>query len=103
MMAVAGGRILAIVDRETAPLFMGVGASVVEVAGSEEVLDAIRRSVVENGVRIVLVLKHLVGDEESLRREADRLGVTLLIIPSMGEKAEPIDVKKLIARALGFG
>ncbi|BAN89765.1 V-type ATP synthase subunit F [Aeropyrum camini] len=102
-MAEAGGKLLAIVDRETAPLFMGVGASVVEVAGGDEVLRALRKGVAEGGARIVLVLKHLVEDEELLRREADRLGATLLVIPSMGEKAEPIDVKKLIARALGFG
>lgn len=102
-MSSSRGKMLAIVDRETSPLFKSIGAITVEVSSWDEVVSAVESGASKHGARIVLVLKHLVEDEDSLRSRAERAGVTLLVLPSVQAKAEPIDVNKLIARALGFG
>ncbi|MCE4603705.1 MAG: hypothetical protein F7B20_01910 [Aeropyrum sp.] len=97
------GRIMAISDPETSPLFRSIGAVTVEASNWQEVLRAIRDEAPNHNAKIILVLKHLVEDEDTARGEAARAGATLLVLPSIQERAEPIDVNKLIARALGFG
>jgi len=95
-------RVLVVSDRVNAPLFRSVGLRVVEAGGQAEAEAALKRAPAE-GAALVIVLKHLVEDEDRLRKAAERAGVTLLILPTLWAKAEPINVERLLAKALGLG
>jgi len=97
------GRILVVGDRDTLPLFRAVGARVAEAGNAEEALEAIRREAARGDVAVAIVLKHVVGDEEEFRAKASRLGVPVLVLPTRWAEAKPVDVNKLVARALGLG
>ena len=100
----AGGLKAAVIgDRETLPLFRGLGFHAVEATSDDEVVRALRGIAGEGGYALVIVYKHVVKDEEAVRREAEKLGLPLLILPTRWAPAEPVDVNKLIAKALGFG
>ena len=97
------GRILVIGDEETLPLFRSLGVSVKAARGNDEVIDVLRREAGDGGVALAIVLKHVISDEERVKREARRLGVTLVVLPTLWAPAEPIDINRLIAKALGLG
>lgn len=90
-------------DRETLPLFRGLGFHVEEATEDSEVIRALNRIATEGGYAFVLVYKHVISDEDAVRREAEKLGIPILILPTRWAPAEPVDVNKLIAKALGFG
>ena len=99
----AGGTRLSVIgDRQSLTLFRMVGASTYEVQPGGDVEETVRKAARE-GSRLVIVLKHVVTDEEKLRRVADQEGVTLLVLPTKWAKAEPINVEKLLMEALGLG
>ena len=79
-----------------------MGAITKVVDNDEEIIKTLRKAA-EDGIALAIVLKHIVEDEDRIKREARRLGITLLILPSRWSPAEPIDINKLIARALGLG
>lgn len=89
-------------DRLSLPLFRMVGMKVLEANSQGEAEEAVRRAA-QAGSKIVVVLKHVVSDEERLREEAAKEGVTLLVLPTKWSKAEPINVEKLLMEALGLG
>lgn len=98
------GRILVVSDEVSAPLFKSVGLTVREASDQKKVIEAVEQAFREySDVSLIIVLKHLVEDEDDLRRKLEKYGVTLLILPSKWAKAEPINVDKLLAKALGFG
>lgn len=100
----ATGRVIVVSDEVNAPLFKSVGLTVLEALNQRQVVDSIAYAVKSYpDVRVAIVLKHLVEDEDSLRRSAEGYGVTLLILPTRWAKAEPINVDKLLVKALGFG
>ena len=94
--------VLVVSDDVNAPLFRSVGLEVETVGGPEEVPRVLRASA-SKGYALVIVLKHLVEDEDGLKREATRLGVPLLVLPTLKARAEPINVEKILAKALGLG
>ncbi len=96
------GRVVVVSDRVNAPLFRSVGLKVYEAEGQDEVLAKVRSAASENAA-LVIVLKHLLEDEEAFQRQVERLGVTVLVLPTLWAKAEPINVEKILARALGLG
>ena len=102
-MQAARGRILVVGDRDTLPLFRAIGARVVEAGSEDEALEAIRREAGRGDIAVAIVLKHIVGDEEEFRAKASRLGVPVLVLPGRGAEARPVDVNRLVARALGLG
>ncbi len=89
-------------DRISLPLFRMVGARVIEANSQREAELALRQAA-QSGSKIVIVLKHIVADENRLREEAVRAGVTLLVLPTRWSKAAPINIEKLLMEALGFG
>lgn len=98
------GRVLVIADGVNSPLFRSVGLTVYEARDHKQVVETIDYAMREHpDIAVVIVLKHLVEDEDSLRRVVEKHGVTLLILPTRWAKAEPINVDKLLAKALGFG
>ena len=95
------GRIVVIGDRHTLPLFRAAGLAVAEAYSSSEAVEVMRREA--HGTGLFIVLKHIVDDEEALRREAEKLGVQLLVLPTKWAPPKPLRVEELIARALGVG
>jgi len=95
-------RVVVVSDRVNAPLFRSVGLHVVEASSQAEAEAALKRAPAEDAA-IVIVLKHLVEDEDALRRAAEQAGVTLLVLPTLWAKAEPINVERILAKALGLG
>lgn len=102
-MQVQRGRVLVVGDRDTLPLFRAIGARVVEAANADEALEALRREAARGDIAVAIVLKHVVGDEDEFRSRAAGLGVPVLVLPSKWAEAKPVDVNKLVARALGLG
>ncbi len=90
-------------DRTNIPLFKSIGAITIEASNEEEALRAIESLYSRPEVGLVIVLRHIIDDEEEFRRKAEKYGVPLLVLPTRWSKVEPINVDKLIARALGMG
>jgi len=98
------GRILVVADRYNSTLFKSAGLTVVEADSQEKIIEEVRYAFQRlRDIALVIVLKHLVEDEDSLRKALEDLGVPLLVLPTRWAKAEPINVEKLLAKALGFG
>ncbi|MCE4612884.1 MAG: hypothetical protein F7C07_03525 [Desulfurococcales archaeon] len=96
-------KLAVIADRANIPLFRSIGAMTLEASNEEEALRAVESLASKPEVGLVIVLRHIIGDEEEFRRKAERLGVPLLVLPTRWSRVEPINVDKLIARALGMG
>ena len=98
------GRILVVADKYNSTLFRSAGLTVVEADSQEKVVEEVRFAFQRRrDIALIIVLKHLVEDEDSLRKALESLGVPLLVLPTRWAKAEPINVEKLLAKALGFG
>lgn len=98
------GRILVVADEINAPLFRSVGLTVYEARDQKQVVETVDFAMKSlHDVSLIIVLKHLVEDEDSLRKSLEKYGVTLLILPTRWAKAESINVDKLLAKALGLG
>ncbi len=98
----AKGRVVVVSDGVNAPLFRSVGFPVREASSQAEV-EAALEAEARRGAALVIVLKHLVEDEDALRRRAEKAGVPVLILPTLWAKAEPINVERILAKALGLG
>ncbi|MEB2835786.1 MAG: hypothetical protein GSR80_001315 [Desulfurococcales archaeon] len=96
-------KVAVIGDAETLPLLRGLGAHAVEAVGDDAVVEALRGLASEGGYALAIVFKHAVEDEDRIRREARALGLPVLILPTLWAPAEPVNVERLLARALGFG
>ncbi|MFP3227688.1 MAG: V-type ATP synthase subunit F [Caldisphaera sp.] len=97
-----GGKMFVIGDRESANLFKLAGIPIINAYNQKEAEDALKKAK-EKGASLVVVLKHVVNDENSLRILANSLNLTLLVLPTKWSKAEPINIDKLLAKALGMG
>lgn len=100
-LAEEGRRVVVIGDRDTLPLFRSAGLTVAEAYSTSEAVEVMRREA--GDAALFIVLRHVVDDEERLRREAERLGVQVLILATKWAPAKPLRVEELIARALGIG
>ena len=96
-------KLAVIADRANIPLFKSVGAVTVEASSEEEALRAVESLASRPDVGLVIVLRHIIEDEEEFRRKAEAAGVPILVLPTRWSRVEPINVDKLIARALGMG
>ncbi len=96
-------RIAVVGDRYSIPLFRSVGMVVEEAETQAGALDKVRSLASRGDVGLIIVLKHLIEDEDSFRRVVSGLGVPVLILPTKWSRAEPVNVDKLVARALGLG
>ncbi len=98
------GRILIAADRFNATLFRSAGLTVVEAENQDEVVrEVILAARKYRDIALIIVLKHLVDEEDKLRKSLEDIGKPILILPTRWAKAEPINVEKLLAKALGFG
>ncbi|MEB3779156.1 MAG: V-type ATP synthase subunit F [Desulfurococcales archaeon] len=96
-------RIAVVGDRYSIPLFRSVGMVVEEAESQAGALDRVKALASRGDIGLIIVLKHLVEDEDSFRSEVGGMGVPVLILPTRWSKAEPVNVDKLVAKALGLG
>ncbi|MFP3309204.1 MAG: V-type ATP synthase subunit F [Acidilobus sp.] len=94
--------VVVIGDRLTLPLFRMTGMKTIEASDQRSAEEALRQAA-SDGYRIAIVLKHIVSDEDSIRKVAARLNITLLVLPTKWSKPTPFNVEKLLAEALGLG
>ena len=96
-------RIAVVGDKYSVPLFRSIGMITEEAETQAEALSRVKALASQGDIGLIIVLKHLVEDEDSFRRETGSIGVPVLILPTRWSKAEPVNVDKLVARALGLG
>lgn len=96
-----GRRVVVIGDRDTLPLFRTAGFTVAEAYSTSEALEAMKGMAGE--AALFIVLKHVVDDEERLRREAAALGAPVVVLATKWAPGKPLRVEELIAKALGMG
>ena len=90
-------------DKDTLPLFRMLGMIVEEAGSQEEAITAVRKLSARDDVGLIIVLKHVVRDEESFRASIDGVATPVYILPTKWAPGEPIRVEKLVAKALGLG
>ncbi|AFZ70925.1 archaeal/vacuolar-type H+-ATPase subunit F [Caldisphaera lagunensis DSM 15908] len=96
------GKLIVIGDRQSANLFKLAGITIIDANNQKEAEEGLKKAK-EKGGTLAIILKHIVDDEASLRNLANSLNITLLILPTKWVKAEPINIDKLLAKALGMG
>ena len=99
----SGLKVAVVGDKYNNPLFRATGLLTIEALSYE---DAVRKTVeaaARSDVGLVIVLKHLVEDEDDFRRRITGVEKPVIILPTRWSGAEPINVDKLLARALGLG
>jgi len=95
-------KVLVVGDEQSLPLFRMAGMSTLKASNQTEAEEAVKRGV-EEGYGLIIVLKHVISDEESLRRIVAGTGSIVFVLPTKWSKAEPINIEKLLAEALGLG
>ncbi len=98
-----GLKVLVVGDRFHNPLFKSAGMETVEADGLEGVVEKIREADRRGDYAVIIVLKHLVEDEQELRRRIQDVSTTVLVLPTRWSPGEPVNIDKLIASALGLG
>ncbi len=101
-MSVSETKVLVVGDENSLPLFRMIGMSVAKASNQAEAEEAVRKAI-EEGYSLIIVLKHVITDEDKLRDIASKGGAVLLALPTKWSKAEPINIEKLLAQALGLG
>lgn len=98
-------KVVVIADRVTCTAFRLVGAETISVETPEETLRAIDRCRMRDDVGLVLVAQHVAEPvREEVERMAERTRVPVItFIPTRQMPGEPVDMRKLLMRALGFG
>lgn len=95
-------KVLVVGDENSLALFRMAGMSVKVVSSQAEAEAAVSEAPAK-GFSLVIVLRHVVSDEDSIRKIAKSAGVTLLLLPTKWSRGEPINVEKLLLQALGLG
>lgn len=97
------GKVAVVGDRDTLPLFRSAGFLVYEAESQGDAYRAVSRAASRGDVVLIIVLKHVLSDPESFKSEASRHGVPVFVLPTRWSPGEPINVERLLARALGVG
>ncbi|MDM7275551.1 MAG: V-type ATP synthase subunit F [Thermoprotei archaeon] len=97
------GKVAVVGDRETLPLFKSAGYTVVEAYSQSQALEAIARLESRGDIALVIVLKHILDDESKFKASLTKYKVPVFVLPTRWALGEPVDVNKIIAKALGLG
>ena len=99
----SNGIVVVMGDRVNLPLFRSIGLEGYEVRDDRDVIEGLKVLAGRGDVSLVIVLKHVVGDEQRIVEEAQKVGIPILVLPTLWAPAEKVNVEKLLARALGLG
>ncbi len=90
-------------DEESSLLFRALGFKMLIATNESEVLGHLKDIAKEGKYALAIVMKHVIKNEENVRSEAKKLGISILVLPTRKAPSKPIDINILIAKALGFG
>lgn len=99
------GKVVVVGDKYTVSLFESVGTEGKAVSKPQEVIPFLTEVRKRQDIDLVLVTKDIY---EAMSATIDEIMLNsarplITVIPSPFSESEPIDSKKLIAKALGFG
>ncbi len=100
------GKIVVLGDEHTLLPFRLAGADVREASSWDEARNIILTKLVgEKDISVVLLAAHLIPEEKrgEFRSLTSRVDFTLVSLPTKWAPPKPIDMKKLLLEALGFG
>ncbi len=100
------GRIVVVGDEHSLLPFRLAGADTIEASSWDEAKRVIEEQLSTKGdVSIVLLAAHLIPEEKrgEFKELASRMGFTLLSLPTKWAPPKPVDMKKMLLEALGFG
>ena len=98
-----GYRVAVVGDKYNNPLFRSSGLLTVEAFNQDDAVSKVYELSRRGDVALIIVLKHLITDEDKFMNTVKDLDKPILILPTRWSKAEPVNIDKLIARALGLG
>ena len=99
---VARGKVVVIGDRETLPLFKSAGFTTVEAYSQAQALNIISRLQSSGDIVLIVVLKHIIDSEDEFKAKTAGSRIPVFVLPTLWSPGEPLDVNKLLAKALGL-
>jgi V/A-type H+-transporting ATPase subunit F len=99
----SNGIVVVMGDRVNLPLFRSIGLEGYEVRDDGDVIEGLKVLAGRKDVSLVIVLKHVIKDEQKIVEEAQKIGIPILVLPTLWAPAEKVNVEKLLAKALGLG
>lgn len=99
----AKGKVAVIGDRDSLPLFKSAGFHTEEASTQSQAADVIKRLSSMGDFSLVIVLRHILSDEERFKSQVSKYNIPVLILATTLSPQTPVDVNKLIAKMLGMG
>ena len=96
------GKVVVLGDRETLPLFKSAGFMTIEAYSQSQALSIISRLQSSSDIALIIVLKHILDNEEEFKAKTADSSIPVFVLPTLRSPGEPIDVNKLLAKALGL-
>ncbi|MEB3860921.1 MAG: hypothetical protein GSR84_01710 [Desulfurococcales archaeon] len=96
-------KVAVIGDKYNNPLFRSAGLVTIEAYSQDDVVRKVVEASRRDDIGLIIVLKHMIEDEETFRDGIKDVEKPVLILPTRWATAEPINVDKLLAKALGLG
>ncbi len=98
----ARGRVVVVGDRETLPLFKSAGFTTIEAYSQSQALNVISGLQSSGDVVLIIVLKHIIDNEEEFKAKTANSRIPVFVLPTLWAPGEPLDVNRLLAKALGL-
>ena len=102
MSRAARGRVVVLGDRDTLPLFKSAGFTTVEAYSQSQALNIIARLQESSDIALIIVLKHILSNVEEFKAKTAESKIPVFVLPTLWSPGEPLDVNKLLAKALGL-
>ncbi len=100
----ANKNIVVIGDKETVLIYRNIGCIGIEVSNPPELLNAVDIYSRKDDVGVILVVQDIAEPvKPEIEKIMDKTGKSISYIPSPHIRGEPIDMQKLLMKALGFG
>jgi len=96
------GKVVVVGDRETLPLFKSAGFTTIEAYSQNQALNVISRLQSSSDTVLIVVLKHILDNEEEFKAKTAESRIPVFVLPTLWSPGEPLDVNKLLAKALGL-
>jgi V/A-type H+-transporting ATPase subunit F len=96
------GKVVVVGDRETLPLFRSAGFMTFEAYSQSQALNIVTRLQNSDDVVLIVVLRHILDNEEEFKAKTSGSRIPVFVLPTLWSPGEPLDVNKLLAKALGL-
>ena len=98
------GKVLVIGEPELVTAYRMLGCETLEASTPAQLLEELEKNSARGDVSIILLSQEL---SEPVRDEVDRIieksGKIISYLPTLRKRGEPVDLRKMMLRALGFG